>query len=83
LSVTESNTHQIWNLDFFDIEKENIVKNLLWMIRIAIDILKSTYSGFHERLSLLPNMPNSLTHLMARYDRLRRTRAPGSPVAHL
>lgn len=70
-STTTSNTDVLWRLEFFEVDEGEISKNVLLMIQSALDMFKTTYSSFHERLSQEPEMLRTLTAHLVGYSRLR------------
>ena len=70
-SMTTLDTDVTWRLESFEVNQSEIAKNILLMVQCALDMFKSTYSSFHERLAHQPEMLKTLTAHLAEFSRLK------------
>lgn len=70
-TTTTSDTDVLWRLEFFEVDQGEITKNILLLIMCALDMFKSTYSSFHDRLSNEPEMLKRLTAHLVEFSQLR------------
>ena len=70
-STTTIDADVLWRLEFFEIDHGEITKNILLMIQCGLDMYKSTYSSFHERLSMEPEILKKLTNQLVEFSQLR------------
>jgi hypothetical protein len=75
-SITESQQDVSWALNFFEVQPEELTKNMLLMIMVSLEMYKFTYNGFHERLSANTNRLTRLHSHLNRFQELKRRYGP-------
>jgi len=70
-STSTTETDVLWGLEFFEVNRGEISKNILWMIQCWLDMFKSTYNSFYERLSKEPDILKKYTAQLAEFSQLR------------
>jgi len=75
-TITESQQEMKWALDFFEVQPEELTKNLLFMLMVSLELYKFTYSSFHERLSANTERQKRLHSHLNRFQELKRLYVP-------
>ena len=65
-----------WQLNFFEVNFEELSKNLLLLLKCSLEMLKFTFNAFHSKLSQHPTLLSKTTSHLARYEVMMRKYGP-------
>ena len=75
-TITKSQQDMKWAFNFFEVQPEELTKNLLFMLRVSLELYKVTYSSFHERLSADTERLKRLHSHLNQFHELKRLYGP-------
>ncbi|MGH9616216.1 MAG: hypothetical protein ACRD28_05680 [Acidobacteriaceae bacterium] len=79
-SISTTETHATWNLNYFQVDRNEAAANLLLMTSCVLEMFKFTYSAFHTSMSSRSNLLSKLTSDLEENSRLKEKYGKGGPA---